>query len=72
MDKELNEGHGMKLSKFNIYKLFNSNEYWVYNTFTTALVILQKDKFFQVRTKDYGIMYSRSRCRILAGSYQGM
>ena len=35
----------MKLSKFNVHKQLNEKEYWVYNTLSTAVVVLEKDKF---------------------------
>lgn len=37
----------MRLSRFNIQKEYNANEYWVYNTLTTALVILKNNQYNQ-------------------------
>ena len=34
----------MKFSKFNVYKKYNDQEYWVFNTLTTALIILENEK----------------------------
>ena len=35
----------MKQSKFNVGKKYNEKSYWVYNTLTTALVILDEDQY---------------------------
>lgn len=35
----------VKLSKFNVHKKYNENEYWVYNTLTTASIILKTEEF---------------------------
>ncbi len=32
-------------SKFNIYKKYNDSEYWVYNTLTTAIILIENDDF---------------------------
>lgn len=37
----------MKFSKFNVYKKYNDQEYWVFNTLTTALIILENEKFMK-------------------------
>ena len=41
----------MKFSRFNIYKKYNDNEYWIYNTLTTAVVLIDKNIFEKIFLK---------------------
>lgn len=35
-------------SRFNIYKKYNDKEYWIYNTLTTAIVLIETDIFEKI------------------------
>ncbi len=42
----------MKQSRFNVSKEYEANQYWIYNTLTTALIFLEREKYFQLFEKN--------------------